>query len=219
MELLRKVRAAAPAAMRLLLTGYADLASLVGSINEGEIFRFVKKPWENDDLRKDVSDAVMLALENSAAAADAPVGPVPGVSPRTAGALLVIDPKEGLAKGLERLLADETKVIQVITPAEAAKVLATTEVATIVADLGAGLDGLVALFKQVRAKRPHVLTILLADEPDSELGIELINKAQIFRFLPKPVSAKDLRLQVAEALRRYARQQGFSSRCQWRGWW
>jgi response regulator RpfG family c-di-GMP phosphodiesterase len=203
-ELLRKVRAAAPAAMRLLLTGYADLASLVGSINEGEIFRFVKKPWENDELRKDVSDAVKIALESSAAAADAAVGPVPGVSPRVAGALLVIDPKEGMAKGLERLLADETKVIQVTSPAEAAKVLATTEVATIVADLGAGLDGLVALFKQVRAKRPRVLTILLADEPDSELGIELINKAQIFRFLPKPVSAKDLRHQVAEALRRYA---------------
>ena len=36
------------------------------------------------------------------------------------------------------------------------------------------------------------------------IGIELINKAQIFRFLPKPVSAKDLRHQVAEALRRYA---------------
>jgi eukaryotic-like serine/threonine-protein kinase len=199
-ELLRKVRANAPNAVRMLLTGYADLASLVGSINEGEIFRFVKKPWDNDELRKDVSDAVMIALELAEAAPPT----APTKSPRTAGSLLVIDPKESLARGLERLLAGEAQVIQVTTPADAAKALAANEIAAIVADLGAGMDGLVALFKQVKAKRPGVLTILLADEPDSELGIELINKAQIFRFLPKPVSAKDLRHQVAEALRRYA---------------
>jgi DNA-binding NtrC family response regulator len=200
-ELLRKVRAIAPNALRLLLTGYADLASLVGSINEGEIFRFVKKPWDNAELRKDVADAVKVALERSATE---PPAEASAAAARSAGSLLVIDPKEGLAKGLERLLAGSATVIQVTNPADAAKALASTEVAAIVADLGAGMDGLVALFKQVKAKRPNIHTILLADEPDSDLGIELINKAQIFRFLPKPVSAKDLRHQVAEALRRYA---------------
>jgi serine/threonine-protein kinase len=197
-ELLRKVRASQPNAVRMLLTGYADLQALVGSINEGEIFRYVKKPWDNDELRKDMADAV------EAAAAGAGSNPVEAGGARSAGSLLVIDPKEGLGRGLERLLAGEAHVIQVPSPAEAAKALAANEIAAIVADMGAGMDGLVALFKQVKAKRPGVLTILLADEPDSELGIELINKAHIFRFLPKPVSAKDLRHQVAEALRRYA---------------
>ena len=197
-ELLREMRSAAPNAVRLLLTGYTDLASLVGSINEGEIFRFVKKPWDNDELRRDMADAVKVALEQAGTMAPK------AQSPRSAGSLLVIDPQEGLARGLERLLAGSAAVIQVTSPAEAAKALHGNEIAAIVADLGAGMDGLVALFKQVKAKRPGVLTILLADEPDSELGIELINKAQIFRFLPKPVSAKELRHQVSEALRRYA---------------
>jgi DNA-binding NtrC family response regulator len=116
----------------------------------------------------------------------------------------VIDPSEGLAKGLERLLAGSASVKQVKTPQEAAKVLAKEEIAAIVADMGAGMDGLVALFRELKAKRPDVLSILLTDEPDSELAIELINKAHIFRFLPKPVSAKELRTQVAAALRRYA---------------
>jgi serine/threonine-protein kinase len=197
-ELLRQVRERQPAAVRMLLTGYADLQALVGSINDGEIFRFVKKPWDNDELRRDLAEAVQAAAGRVAAA------PADVKGARSAGSLLVIDPKEGLGRGLERLLAGEAAVIQVASPAEAAKALAANEIAAIVADLGAGMDGLVALFKQVKAKRPGVLTILLADEPDSELGIELINKAQIFRFLPKPVSAKDLRHQVAEALRRFA---------------
>ena len=197
-ELLRKVRDASPNTVRILLTGYTDLASLVGSINSGEIFRFVKKPWDNDEIKKAVADAAKIALELGATPAVAPQ------SPRTAGSLLVIDPSEALAKGLERLLAGNAVVRQVKTPQEAAKVLAAQEIAAIVADMGAGMDGLVALFRELKAKRPEVLSILLTDQPDSELAIELINKAHIFRFLPKPVSAKELRTQVAEALRRYA---------------
>jgi serine/threonine-protein kinase len=208
-ELLRQARTIAPNAVRILLTGYTDLAALVGSINQGEIFKFVMKPWDNEDLRKALADAVRIGLELAATApappppADAPKPP-PAENPRSAGSLLVIDPKEGLAAGLERLLAGSATVMQVKTPQEAAKVLQGKEIAAIVADLGAGTDGLVALFKQLREKRPEILSILLAEEPDSELGIELINKAQIYRFLPKPVSAKELRTQVAAALRRYA---------------
>ncbi len=202
-ELLRQARALAPNAVRILLTGYTDLAALVGSINQGEIFKFVMKPWDNEELKKAVGDAARIALELAAT----PATPAPKAEPthpRSAGSLLVIDPNEGLAKGLERLLAGAAEVMQVDTPQEAARMLQGREVAAIVADLGAGTDGLVALFKQLKEKRPEILSILLAEEPDSELGIELINKAQIFRFLPKPVSAKELRTQVAAALRRYA---------------
>jgi serine/threonine-protein kinase len=209
-ELLRQARTLAPNAVRILLTGYTDLAALVGSINQGEIFKFVMKPWDNEDLKKAVAEAVRIALDlaatataATAAAASAPEPPKPE-NPRSAGSLLVIDPKEGLAVGLERLLAGSARVMQVKTPQEAGKVLQGQEVAAIVADLGAGTDGLVALFKQLKEKRPEILSILLAEEPDSELGIELINKAHIYRFLPKPVSAKELRTQVAAALRRYA---------------
>jgi len=207
-ELLRQARTLAPNAVRILLTGYTDLAALVGSINQGEIFKFVMKPWDNEELKKAVGDAARIALELAATAPaatkeGAPASE-PAVNPRSAGSLLVIDPKEGLAVGLERLLAGTATVMQVKTPQEAAKVLQGKEIAAIVADLGAGSDGLVALFKQLREKRPEILSILLAEEPDSELGIELINKAQIYRFLPKPVSAKELRTQVAAAMRRYA---------------
>lgn len=203
-ELLRRVRTTHPDAVRLLLTGYTDLAALVGSINEGEIFRFVMKPWDNDELRKAIAEASAIAIERVAAAAEAPAAPPAPTHPRVAGSLLVIDPKDGLGKGLERLLAGAARVVRVATPAEGAHVVNSEEVAAIVADLGAGMDGLVALFKVLKATRPEIPTILLADEPDSELGIELINKAQVYRFLPKPVSAKDLRTQVAAALRRYA---------------
>ncbi len=56
----------------------------------------------------------------------------------------------------------------------------------------------------MKAKRPETLSILVADEPDSDLVQSLINEAQIYRFLTRPINAVELRTHVAEALRHYA---------------
>lgn len=198
-ELLRKARTLAPHATRVLLTGYTDLASLVGSINQGEITRFVMKPWDNDDLRKAIAEAVQASEQ--LAASPPPEKPE---APRSAGSLLVIDRGEGMARGLERLLAGSAQVIHATSAADAIKVMTKEEIAVVVADAETGIGALVVLFRDFKAKRPGVRSILVTEEPDSDVAIELINNAHIFRLLPKPVSARDLRTQVAEALRRYA---------------
>jgi response regulator RpfG family c-di-GMP phosphodiesterase len=198
-ELLRQVRADSPRSVRMLLTGYSDLAALVGSINEGEVFRFVMKPWDNDEIRAVVSEAATVALKLAQRAA-----PQAAVSPRTAGSLLVIDPGKSLAEGLERLVAGEAKVTLVGTVPEAAKLLQSNEYAAIIADLRAGKDDLVKLFRVVKAKRPETLSLLVAAEADAELVADLINQAQIYRFLAKPINGRELRAHVGEAMRRYA---------------
>jgi serine/threonine-protein kinase len=198
-ELLRQVRAIAPRSVRLLLTGYSDLAALVGSINEGEVFRFVKKPWDNDEIRAVIGEAATVAMKLAQREAPREV-----VSPRTAGSLLVIDPGASLAQGLERLVAGEATVKLVSTVPEAAKLLQSNEYAAIIADQRAGKEDLVKLFRVVKAKRPETLSILVAEEPDSELVAELINQAQIYRFLAKPINGRELRAHVSAALRRYA---------------
>ncbi|WP_180124750.1 HD domain-containing phosphohydrolase [Rhodoferax sp. BLA1] len=59
---LEHVRARKPDVPRLLLTGYADVASIVGAINRGEIYRYIAKPWDDNDIVLTVRDA----LERSA---------------------------------------------------------------------------------------------------------------------------------------------------------
>ena len=56
-ELLRSVRVGHPQAVRMLFTGYADLESVVAAINQGHIFRFLKKPWRPEDLHAAVHEA------------------------------------------------------------------------------------------------------------------------------------------------------------------
>ena len=57
-ELLEAVRERQPNAVRMILTGYADLKSAMTSINRAEIYRFLTKPWDNNDLMLTVRNAV-----------------------------------------------------------------------------------------------------------------------------------------------------------------
>jgi len=57
-----------PRLITMLLTGYADLDSLVRAINEGRIYRYIAKPWEPAELRINVKRALEaweLAFENA----------------------------------------------------------------------------------------------------------------------------------------------------------
>lgn len=56
-ELLTKVRARHPQAIRMLFTGYADLESIIAAINQGRIFQFLRKPWQPHELLAAVQEA------------------------------------------------------------------------------------------------------------------------------------------------------------------
>ncbi len=58
-ELLKQVKARYPDTLRIMLTGHADTGAVMGAINEGAVYKFILKPWNDDDLRVTVS----LALE------------------------------------------------------------------------------------------------------------------------------------------------------------
>ncbi len=48
LELLKIVREKHTHIIRMVLSGYADTDALLASINQGEIFRFITKPWKSD---------------------------------------------------------------------------------------------------------------------------------------------------------------------------
>ena len=66
-DFLEKTRAIAPSAIRILLTGYADINAAVDAVNLGGISRYLNKPWNDDELRQTVRGALQLhalAAEN-----------------------------------------------------------------------------------------------------------------------------------------------------------
>jgi len=49
-QFLEKVREGWPDTVRILLTGYADVGSTIDAINRGEIYRYISKPWDDNEL-------------------------------------------------------------------------------------------------------------------------------------------------------------------------
>ncbi|MES2006344.1 MAG: hybrid sensor histidine kinase/response regulator [Bacteroidota bacterium] len=59
-EFFNIIRKAHPDPVRILLTGYTDLEAVIDSINKGEIFRFIKKPWDEVELTTCIQNAFEL---------------------------------------------------------------------------------------------------------------------------------------------------------------
>jgi len=55
---LKQVRSNSPETVRIILTGYADLAAAVAAINQGNVYRFLNKPWEEAELKLALDDAI-----------------------------------------------------------------------------------------------------------------------------------------------------------------
>ena len=67
LELLKIVRNRYPDCVRIMLTGHADMQTAIKAINQGEIYRFLTKPWDNTELKVTIHlafEELDLAREN-----------------------------------------------------------------------------------------------------------------------------------------------------------
>jgi serine/threonine-protein kinase len=197
-ELLRQVKEAAPSTVRLLLTGYSDLAAIVGSINDGEVFRFVSKPWDNQDIQNTIGEAAAIALELEETAATPPIVP-----DRMDASVLVIAALDETFNTVKRFVGGACPVHYAKDFDAALGQLEAHETALIIADVADRGEESLAAFKVLKHERPEILVIVLTEASDSELVIELINQAQIFRFINKPAKPELLKQHTQSALTRY----------------
>ena len=57
-EFLKAVYERWPETVRIVLSGYADAGAIVAAINEGHIYRFIPKPWNDDELRVTIQNCL-----------------------------------------------------------------------------------------------------------------------------------------------------------------
>lgn len=56
-EFLRRAKETHPETMRIVLSGYTDLQFITDAINEGAIYKFLTKPWDDEQLREQIREA------------------------------------------------------------------------------------------------------------------------------------------------------------------
>jgi two-component system probable response regulator PhcQ len=57
-ELLKQFRALQPDTIRILLTGFVEIETLISAINDAGAFRFVPKPWEDEQLLDSIREGL-----------------------------------------------------------------------------------------------------------------------------------------------------------------
>ena len=57
-QFLNHIRGEHPEAIRLLFTGYADIRAVIDAINQGNVYRYITKPWDPDELQTVIREAV-----------------------------------------------------------------------------------------------------------------------------------------------------------------
>ncbi|HCU45453.1 MAG TPA: response regulator [Sphingobacterium sp.] len=62
-ELLEEIIDIAPEPMRILLTGYTDMAAVIDAVNKGKIFHYLNKPWSEEELDETINRAYDIYSE------------------------------------------------------------------------------------------------------------------------------------------------------------
>ena len=192
-ELLHQVKEIRPSAVRLLLTGYSDLSAIIQSINEGEVFRFINKPWDNTEIRLTIENAVSIALDT----ADTMTALVEAVldhddkaddaTPQTQGpGILVMDEATEILAQVTNLRQQNTPVYHAQNIDDALELLDEEEIGVIITDILLEGQDTTEFIKLLKQQYPLIMTIVITEAFDSENAISMINEARIFRFLPKP---------------------------------
>lgn len=191
-ELLRQAREVSPNTMRLLLTGYSDLEAVVGSINEGEVFRYITKPWNPDEIRSTIGAAVEIALQ-----LESVVPPLPEASPqRGISRILVVDDDPSVAIQVKSLIDEESRGSLLVEWASDVdgvfQIMERSEIAMVISDVRLGGEDITEIVKSLKRHQPDVVTMGLTAYQDSAMLASLINQAQVHRFMLKPIRPKFL---------------------------
>lgn len=56
-EFLRRAKELSPGTVRMVLSGYTELQSVTSAINEGAVYKFLTKPWDDAQLKENIAEA------------------------------------------------------------------------------------------------------------------------------------------------------------------
>ena len=209
-ELLTQVCKRSPATMRILLTGYSDLAAIIGSVNDGEVFRFINKPWDHDEIKSIVAEAAQIAqatrkeapkpLESEAAPALAAAG-----AKLEAPELLLLDDSQTDRQVMAQIVGADYKVHGASNFAEALKIIEQRDIGVIVAEARVGGSDTKQLLRTLKQHYPSITTVMMTHLADADVVIKLINEAQIYRVGTKPIRSGVFQIIIAAAMKEHMR--------------
>ncbi len=209
-EFLREAKKLMPNTIRLLLTGYSDLESIMYSVNVGEIFRYINKPWKSQTILNVFRLAVKLhdqmeALDKSKSKPKTEPEkhqPTEVSLPTQKETVLFIGYSSGVVNHYANILSTNYEVHNVQSTAEAIDDLKHTRISVIVSEINIGYASTLDFLIKIKKDFPNVVTIMLTKSIDANFAIRAINDLNVFRYLTPPVDDANFKSIIDQAAKR-----------------
>lgn len=188
-QLLAQVQQKYPHTLRILLTGYSDLDAAVEALNGGGIFRYLTKPWVAAEMVETLAQAAEVVLRRRASQNNVlPISSArPARSNQRSSLLLLDSDPQTLAVTQQLCVANQLQLLHASSLDQALAILNEQSVDILVSDLQLDGEDLRPLLMTLAQAHPRLLSIIITPFQDTQVLLKLINQAQIFRYLPKPI--------------------------------
>ncbi len=197
-QLLKCVKDLSPKTIPILMIGSADMEIAIKLLNNGEIFSFIEKPWNNAQFQRQIAIAAKHSLK------------LAGKPPKANQTiykvnLLLINESIEICTKVHRICGQKYTIYCANNLDEALLILKKQEIAVIITESvlleEKEMNEFINLLKETN---PLAVTIVLSTQADPHLIVRFINEGKIFSYLPKPVDDKLLEFNINAALKRYA---------------
>lgn len=209
-ELLGFVKKHSPNSIRILLTGYADVNAILDSVNEGEIYRYITKPWSADELRETIRQATEIALtleeevpKEIDQVAEADITAVHRRAEQQHEYILALFKEQSSYLKIKSRFEHQYNVLWADDLETAYKVLDEHDFAVMISDVHFGDDNTVSVINALKSVAPQTIAIVITSRQDANTLISLINKGQVYRFLINPVSGYLLDKSIKHAVEKH----------------
>ena len=202
-DLLNQVKEISPNTMRLLLTGYSDIPSILDAINEGEVYRYITKPWGQDEIQTVIFDAMEISKKlfhaDQVPTYEGAAAPEDGEAVKTE--LLVLDAQKSIFDMVNKLFSDSCVVHYSNTIDTSTEVFANRPVKVVVVNVPQGDADYLSFLKLIKSEYPQIVTIAVMADNDADDIINLINQGQIYRYIPITVPTGRTRICIQSAIK------------------
>ena len=208
-EVLRDIKAASPNTLRILLTGYADLNAVIDSVNEGEIYRYITKPWQNDELKQIVNKATEIAQQTQEITQNTMQGndtqKFSGGSTGSNRNVLVLDDGESVYQQIKSHFKSAYTVSWASNLEQAAKLLQKKRFGVTITDSTLNKENITPIVYALKNIQPDLMVLMLTEFKDAHMVIDLINKGQVYRCLPRPTNFSIMSISLDRAFDHHER--------------
>ncbi len=207
-EILREAKRISPNTIRILLTGYSDLESIIQSVNAGEIFRYINKPWKAETILSVFK--LGAQIYDRLAMFSPPKEPVTKPTNAENKVLIEVEEKSHAvlfvgyndkeAENLVKQVQSKYQAYQAGSIDEALQKIAQKPVSVIISNVEFDKYNAIDFLNTVKSEYPDVVTVILTEVADAELAIRSINELNVYRYLVKPVSDVQLKEVIDRAV-------------------